>query len=193
MNYYISDLHLRHGNVIKFDNRPFETVFEMENTIINNWNSVVKPEDTVYILGDFCWETEKIWEEILDKLNGSKVLIRGNHDLKSMSASLRKRFVDVKDYKEVKDGGKRVVLCHYPMPFYRADYNEDMWHLYGHVHVTIEEDLLNDISNLIEQKDNRGNSKNKCHFINVGCMMPWMDYTPRTLEEIINGYEQSKL
>ena len=187
MNYYISDLHFRHGNVIKFDNRPFETVFDMENTIINNWNNVIKQEDTVYILGDFCWETEEVWKEILDKLNGNKVLIRGNHDLKSMSASLRKKFADVKDYKEVKDNGKRVILCHYPMPFYRANYNEDMWHLYGHVHVTLEEDLLNDIRNLIKQKDNRGNSKNRCHFVNVGCMMPWMDYTPRTLEEIIKS------
>ena len=58
MNYYISDLHLGHTNVIKFDKRPFSNIEEMENKIIENWNSRVTKQDTVYILGDFSWETE---------------------------------------------------------------------------------------------------------------------------------------
>lgn len=53
MKYYISDLHFDHTNVIKFDNRPFKDVEEMNNTLINNWNSVVKKSDIVYVLGDF--------------------------------------------------------------------------------------------------------------------------------------------
>lgn len=52
MNYYISDLHIGHANAIKFDNRPFADVNEMNNAIMENWNSRVKPNDTVYILGD---------------------------------------------------------------------------------------------------------------------------------------------
>lgn len=52
MNYYISDLHIGHANAIKFDNRPFADVNEMNNAIIENWNSRVKSNDTVYILGD---------------------------------------------------------------------------------------------------------------------------------------------
>ena len=85
MNYYISDLHFGHGNIIKFDQRPFATVEEMTHVLIRNWNSTVTNQDTVYILGDFCWGKETDWIRILDKLNGNKVLIRGNHDIKDMS------------------------------------------------------------------------------------------------------------
>ena len=58
MNRYISDLHLGHANVIKFDNRPFKNLEEMHERIITNWNKVTNKNDTVYILGDFCWATE---------------------------------------------------------------------------------------------------------------------------------------
>ncbi len=53
MNFYISDLHLGHYNVIKMCNRPFSSVEEMDETLINNWNAAVHDEDDVYILGDF--------------------------------------------------------------------------------------------------------------------------------------------
>ena len=75
MNYYISDLHFDHKNVIKFDNRPFSDVEEMNQALINNWNSVVQNNDTVYILGDFCWGKADRWMEILKQLKGQKVLI----------------------------------------------------------------------------------------------------------------------
>ena len=54
-NFYISDLHLGHGNVIRFDGRPFGDVAEMEQALISNWNSRVGRDDTVYVLGDFIW------------------------------------------------------------------------------------------------------------------------------------------
>ena len=54
MIYYIGDMHLGHENVIKYDNRPFATIEEMDATLIDNWNRVVTEEDHVYILGDFC-------------------------------------------------------------------------------------------------------------------------------------------
>ena len=85
--------------------------------MVANWNSVVKSDDTVYILGDFCWGKEKDWLEVLPKLHGKKVLIRGNHDLKNPSAALKALFVDIKDYKEIDDNGRRVILSHYPIPF----------------------------------------------------------------------------
>ena len=53
--FYIADLHIGHANVIKFDNRPYSDLNEMHNTIVDNWNRVVRGNDTVYILGDFCW------------------------------------------------------------------------------------------------------------------------------------------
>ena len=53
MNYYISDLHIGHENILRFDNRPFADVNEMNNKLIENWNARVCSDDTVYILGDF--------------------------------------------------------------------------------------------------------------------------------------------
>lgn len=186
-NFYIADYHFGHSNIIKFDKRPFSSVEEMDQKMIENWNNVVGDDDTVYLLGDFCWKAEDRWIEILDQLKGNKVLIRGNHDLKTMSQQLRNKFQYIKDYAEVKDNGKRVLLSHYPMPFYRGAYNSDIVHLYGHIHVTIENDFMEHIREYVTEHDNRGNSKHKCHFYNVGAMMPWMNFTPRTLEEIMNS------
>ena len=64
MNRYISDLHFGHANIIRFDGRPFKNTDEMEETLVDNWNSVTQPEDTVYILGDFCWGKEPEWKRI---------------------------------------------------------------------------------------------------------------------------------
>lgn len=186
-NFYIADYHFGHSNIIKFDKRPFSSVEEMDRKMIENWNNVVGDDDTVYLLGDFCWKAEDRWIEILDQLKGNKVLIRGNHDLKTMSQQLRDKFQYVKDYAEVKDNGKKVLMSHYPMPFYRGAYNSDIVHLYGHIHVTIENDFMEHIREYVTEHDDRGNSKHKCQFYNVGAMMPWMNFTPRTLEEIMNS------
>lgn len=190
MNRYISDLHFGHSNVIRFDGRPFSNTDDMEKALIQNWNRVTNPNDTVYILGDFCWGKEPEWKRILPQLKGNKVLIRGNHDLKEMSSELKKMFQDVKDYKEITDNGKHVVMCHYPILLYKASYNPDCYMLCGHVHVTRENDFLNQWKN--ELKTSRTSPTHSCgNIINVGCMMPYMDYTPRTLDEIIKNIEIS--
>ena len=92
-NFYIADTHFGHLNIIKFDKRPFDSVQEMNDYLISRWNKKVKNGDTTYILGDFCWNKEAEWVEILNKLNGNKVLIRGNHDLKQMSRTLKDKFL----------------------------------------------------------------------------------------------------
>ena len=182
---YISDLHFGHFNIIAFDGRPFDTIEQMEEVMVTNWNSVVEKNDTTYILGDFCWGKESEWKRILDLLNGNKVLIRGNHDLKQMSSELRRKFADVKDYKEITDNQKHVILSHYPMLFYKSSYNSNCYMLCGHVHTTRENDFLNEWKKVL--KDTKINSSDSYgNIYNVGCMMPWMKYTPRTLEEIIN-------
>lgn len=183
-NYYIADLHLGHENVIRFDKRPFANLEEMHRTILENWNRTVTADDTVYILGDMIWGKEAEWPSWLSQFSGKKVLITGNHDPKQLSEKSKRFFRDVRDYQEIADDGRRVILCHYPMPFHRAAYSERCYMLYGHVHHTREyiflEQLRWDVKASCTQDGfARGN------FINVGCMMPWMDYTPRTLEEII--------
>lgn len=185
-NFYIADTHFGHANIIRLDGRPFEDVEEMDSTLISNWNSAVSKQDTTYILGDFCWGKEPEWVRILPQLNGSKVLIRGNHDLKNPSERLRRMFQDVKDYKEITDGSRRVIMCHYPMLFYRSDYNPDVYMLCGHVHTTRENDFLDKWCR--ELRMSRGEeSHSRANVYNVGAMMPWMNYTPRTLDEIIFG------
>lgn len=186
MNRYISDLHFGHANILKFDNRPFRNTEEMETSLIENWNNTVSAGDTTYILGDFCWGKEPKWKRIVPLLNGNKVLIRGNHDLKEMSSSLKKMFQDVKEYKEITDGGRHVIMCHYPMLLYKSSYNPDCYMLCGHVHTTRENDFLNKWR--AELKNNRSLNSHSCgNIINVGCMLPYMGYTPRTLDEIIKA------
>lgn len=188
MNFYISDLHLGHKNVLKLDNRPFKDITEMEEKIILNWNKVVTKQDTVYILGDFCWDKEKDWIRILSQLNGNKVLIKGNHDLKQYSAELKKYFQDIKDYKEIYDNGKKVIMCHYPMLFYRHDCDKNTIHLYGHVHNTDEEKHIQYIKQWIQENDNRNTGKNLCQFYNCWC--GFYNYTPVTLEQIIQKWSK---
>ena len=185
-NRYIADTHFGHENIIKFDNRSFINAEEMEEILIFNWNSVVQNGDITYILGDFCWDKEDEWKRILRLLNGNKVLILGNHDLKNMSSELKRMFQDIKDYKEITDNQKHVIMSHYPMLFYKGDYNPNCFMLCGHVHTTRENDFL--MKWCKELKDTRHYNSDSCgNIYNVGCMMPYMNYTPRTLEEIING------
>lgn len=190
MNRYIADLHLGHFNIIKFDQRPFDSVEEMNETLIKNWNKVVENGDTTYILGDFCWGKESEWIEILDKLNGNKVLIRGNHDLKQMSKPLKDKFLYIKDRHEISDYGKKIILSHYPELAYKSSYNENVYMLHGHVHyLTTEATCVRKW--VKELRENRSNDwDNRGQIINVGAMLKEMDYTPRTLMEILhaNGF-----
>ena len=183
-NFYIADLHIGHENILRLDNRPFSDLNEMHRAMIDNWNSAVRGDDTVYILGDFCWGKEEMWLQCVSVLAGKKVLVLGNHDLKQFSPILKRQFQEIVCYKEISDSGKHIIMSHYAIPFHKADYNPDCYMLYGHVHTTRENDMLNQLRDSI-----RASCTEKGHaignFINVGCMMPWMDYTPRTLDEII--------
>lgn len=186
-DFFIGDLHFGHANIIGFDQRPFSSVEEMNETLIQNWNSEVKKCDTVYILGDFCWGKELEWIQILDRLKGQKVLIRGNHDLKNPSAQLKSKFLDIKDYKKVCfNSGIKAIMSHYPILAYEASYNPNMFMLYGHVHRYTSEALM--VNKWIKElRDNCINyNHNRGQLINVGCMMPYMDYTPRTLDYLID-------
>ena len=78
---FTSDLHFGHENVIRFDNRPFATVEEMDNEMIRRWNEKVSPGDLVYVLGDFIWKSRNDdAAELIRSLHGQIILIKGNHD-----------------------------------------------------------------------------------------------------------------
>lgn len=78
--YVTADQHFFHDNIIKYCERPFENVEHMDYVMKKRWNEVVDESDVIYHLGDFALGTKKQIEEMLDELNGYKILIRGNHD-----------------------------------------------------------------------------------------------------------------
>lgn len=135
--WFTSDTHFGHKNIIKYCNRPFKDTNEMDSALINNWNSVIMPSDTVYHLGDFCFGR---LEEQVRKLNGKKYLIRGNHDHNYKD----KRFLEagfewVKDIYELKSVDPPIVLCHYAMRVWPRSFHGS-WQLYGHSHGTLKDD-----------------------------------------------------
>ena len=172
--------------MLGFDNRPFETIEENDNFIIDNWNSTVDFNDDVYILGDISWHNSTKTIEIMKMLNSNKHLIVGNHDKRLLkNPKLRNEFVEICEYKEITfDDGIGLILCHYPIIAFKNHYYN--WvHMYGHVHNTWEYDVIEEaIKRSIEV------SGAPCNMINVGCMMPWMNYTPKTFTEIIEGYKE---
>ena len=121
MNYFISDTHFGHKNCMAFDNRPFKSIEEHDQKLIDNWNKVVGIDDDVYWLGDISWHRSLKTLEILNQLNGSLHLIRGNHDNAILkNRDIQNKFVEIVDYKELSlSDGKGLVLCHYPIPCFK--------------------------------------------------------------------------
>lgn len=127
MIYFTSDTHFGHKNIIKYCNRPFNSVEQMNEEMIRRWNNIVQPNDEVYHLGDFSMgrgSIPKIW---LPKLNGKIHLIRGNHDPNVEG------FHSVQDYLELKYNKKYYILFHYPIMSWNRMHNGAR-HLFGHVH-----------------------------------------------------------
>ena len=181
MIYYIADLHLGHKNCMAFDNRPFTDIETHDNTIIKNWNDTVGIDDEVYLLGDISWHNSTKTLEIFNQLNGIIHLIKGNHDNKVLkNRELQKRFCEIIDYKELDLGdNKHLVLSHYPIPCFNWHYYGS-YHFYGHVHNSFEWNMMEHLKQ--EMKDLYDKP---CNMFNVGAMINYIDYTPRTLEEII--------
>ncbi|MCD8003450.1 MAG: hypothetical protein LUG88_06020 [Clostridia bacterium] len=132
MVYFISDTHFGHENVIRFCNRPFASVNEMDEFMIQAWNSRVTERDRVYIMGDMFFRCENP-ESILHRLKGHKNLIVGNHDGSWMDkVDLNRYFDSVNLMHETNDGKRPVTLCHYPMVSWKHDSRSFMIH--GHIH-----------------------------------------------------------
>lgn len=105
MDYFISDTHFFHENVIRFDKRPFTCIEQMNAQMREWWNNTVSEKDRVYILGDFIWlpPSDPEYIKFTKSLNGKKVLIKGNHDnVEKFSSELKNCFEDIKSRKEIK-------------------------------------------------------------------------------------------
>lgn len=130
--YFTSDLHLGHGNIIKYCNRPFSGVEEMNEVLIENWNRKVDDNDKIFVLGDFSLSNSANIIKWGKALKGNKMLILGNHDHASKSVYLEAGFKEVSSYPILWDG--RFILSH--LPLYPAESHSNMHfcNIYGHVH-----------------------------------------------------------
>ena len=130
MIFYAADLHFGYAPILQAAARPFATVDEMDEALIQNWNRTVSCEDTVYIVGDLSYNGGKTPVQYLSRLNGHKHLIRGNHDTGITDAQRFYEFCDsVTDFLEIEDGANHVILCHYPILHEKGGFM-----IHGHIH-----------------------------------------------------------
>jgi calcineurin-like phosphoesterase family protein len=190
MIWFTSDQHFWHRNVIKYCNRPFETVEEMNEKLVQYWNELVLPDDTVYVLGDFSMAFRPV-EVYPKRMNGKKILIAGNHDFchpahknsrheenrnKWIGNYIANGFVEVYTQLELDIDGTKVLMCH--LPYLEENSKQDQRYpthrpidnglplLCGHVHNTWK-----------DRKTSKGTP-----MVNVGVDV-W-NFRPITFEEI---------
>lgn len=162
----ISDTHFYHRNIIRYCNRPFTSVEQMNQVLIENWNSLVKSSDVVFMLGDFALGNKEQIIELGKQLKGQKVLIMGNHDGGSYQTYWDAGFEMISRYPIIIH--EHYILSHDPQPL--VD-NGKYANIYGHIHdhdaslhpsprafcacverTNYKPVLFNDIKNLLEEK-----------------------------------------
>lgn len=196
MRYYISDLHFFHSNLNdRMDKRGFASGEAMNEHMIRQWNDRVHKNDEVVILGDLSVGKAEETNEIIHRLKGKLYLITGNHDRflqkKEFDTS---RFVWIKPYGEIHDNNRRIILSHYPVFCYNGQYLRDKkgnprtCMLYGHVHNTYDEFLINQFIQRTRSSVRKVRGREEpvaipCNMINCFCM--FSDYVPLTLDEWI--------
>lgn len=193
--YYISDQHFFHkGLNHRMDNRGFSNVECMNQYMIYQWNSRIKRNDEVVILGDFSIGNAYETTEVLKQLKGKKYLITGNHDKfladKNFDSSL---FQWIRPYAEMNDNKRKVILCHYPIFCYNGQFrkNEEgvpkTWMLHGHTHYTQDQNLVEQFKEITRNypraSKNSPDEPAPMQMINCFCMLS--NYIPLTLDEWI--------
>ena len=136
--WFTSDTHWFHTNILKYCNRPFESVEAMNDALVANWNSVVKPEDHVYHLGDFCFGNVEKWNWCLEpgRLNGHIHLVLGNHDPERVfrDGTFIERFDSIDYQKILIIEGWTVILNHFPFLSFSNNLDHKVMQLFGHIH-----------------------------------------------------------
>jgi len=155
---YISDLHLGHENMAR--RRGFKDAEEMNEHIIKMWNATVRPKDITYVLGDVSMEKSSHYN-LLNRLNGTKHVVLGNHDKRGHSRELLNYVQTVSGVIYLRK--HRVILSHIPIHPSELDYGYS-FNVHGHVHSKTLPDS---------------------RYINVSAEV--IDYTPKTMEELLNG------
>jgi calcineurin-like phosphoesterase family protein len=137
--FFTGDTHFGHRNIIDYCSRPYESVDEMNECLIKNWNDKVGPDDTVFHLGDFAMGNRKLVPEYKRRLNGEIWLIRGNHDSPDTLRCFHEPVIDLMEL-NIKTGekkkGQKIILCHYRFDVWDASHR-GAWHVHGHSHGTL--------------------------------------------------------
>ena len=155
MDYIISDNHWFHGNILKYEHRPFKTTHEMDDYMIQAWNDTIGVNDTVYYLGDIAFTNNfQVLMRLLRTLKGKIYLVPGNHDHSCVRNNVpRFQWIENKLFigdsiteKKVNVAGKyeKVTMSHYPMASWNAKFHGRK-HFYGHVHSN--DDVMRGIPN----------------------------------------------
>jgi calcineurin-like phosphoesterase family protein len=142
--FFTADHHFGHENIIKHCHRPFASAEEMNRVMVERWNSVVKPNDIVYHVGDIAYKfNRKGLQAIREQLHGQIYLVPGNHD--KVATQMLNAWHILPQCSEVSvhapgiipgQNSVRVVLCHYALRVWNASFHGS-WHLYGHSHGTL--------------------------------------------------------
>lgn len=159
--YCISDLHLDHENIIKYCDRPFDSVDDMNEALVENWNRVVESEDTVLYLGDFGWWDVENVREWYSKLNGEMVLVRGNHD-EFDSGDVP---FPVVESCTISHDEKEFYCEHHPI---EVPDEANWWHIHGHHHNNFPDEYP-----LFDPETRR---------LNISCEL--LEYTPTPLSTL---------
>lgn len=166
--WFTSDLHIGHTNIINYCNRPFNDVVDMSRELVKRWNSFVLPDDTVYVVGDVFLTTFYVGQRVLSSMNGTKILIKGNHD-RGAPAMIKAGFSEVhKELELTLQNGSKIMMNHYPLPTSKIPDDVDVL-VHGHRH---------------------GPPKVSDKKINV-CVDIW-DYFPVSEDEICNIIDEYK-
>lgn len=156
--FFTGDWHIGHANVINFDKRPFQDLDHMHRVLINNYNSCVSENDICYFLGDMGLTNAGTLKSVVQQLNGTKILVLGNHD-KGTNSMYDAGFDVVVNAVTLYIANERTTLSHCPLPgLFREDVtgmkgaqpnenwhgehrhkeyvvpNEGQFHLHGHIH-----------------------------------------------------------
>lgn len=147
--WFTSDCHFGHKNIIDFKNRPFADEKEMAKALVDNWNSVVGPNDKIFCLGDFSWWNDRHGtKRLINRLNGEIFIVPGNHDkpkqfelcdperlhvcsdivhlyIRPEDRSLDRRF---------ETGCYEIILSHYPQLCYSHSNKKGVYNFFGHIH-----------------------------------------------------------
>lgn len=184
------------------DCRDFDSLEEMNEYMIEQWNHKVQKNDEVVILGDFSWGDLEDTNEVLNRLNGRLFLIRGNHDRfledKNFDPS---RFGWIENYRELKDNRRKVILSHYPIACYNGQYRRDeqgnpkTYMLHGHIHNTQDQKFLDAYEAYLKTQSHinlSDGSEEEIPFQMLNCFCQFSDYVPLSLDEWIELHEKRK-